>query len=345
MYKGKKVYLCAFYNLDLYPSAVRFKKQAESFNIFDEIFIYNEYNLPYDEKFESFLRNKLILSRGFGYWCWKPFIVLKTLESINDSDILFYADIGCHFNKDRINRFYEYLDMVIDNEKLCFELPYIEKAWTKSDLFNYFNVLDDKNITDTFQRPSGAFWFVKNDVNMEFIKKWLQVYYDDFSLIDDTPSKLKNSSIFVENRHDQSVFSILSKIYNFHTINSMEFDPKNSNKFPINALRDKKSISDMFLSDEFYKFVNRLLWFIPHRATRHNLRYRIKEHYFYFIISYLIGSKKEYNDKIINIPFLGSYLQNKTDKIVRKSMNDNIIKYRDEIEDIINYIHTVNISL
>ena len=88
MYKDRKIYLCSFGNLDLYPSAIRLKKQAESFNIFDEIFIYNEYNLPYDEKFERAFRSKLIPSRGFGYWCWKPFILLKTLESMNNNDIL-----------------------------------------------------------------------------------------------------------------------------------------------------------------------------------------------------------------------------------------------------------------
>ncbi|ADG72782.1 hypothetical protein [Brachyspira murdochii] len=161
MYKDRKIYLCAFANLDLYPSVLRLKKQAESFNIFDEILIYNEYNLPYDEKFETLLRNKLVPSRGFGYWCWKPFVVLKTLESMNDNDILLYADIGCHLNIEGMNRFLEYLDIVIDNGSLCFELPYLEKEWTKSDLFNYFNVINDKNITDTFQRAATSFFFIE----------------------------------------------------------------------------------------------------------------------------------------------------------------------------------------
>ena len=196
MYKDRKIYLCSFASLDLYPSALRLKKQAEGFNIFDEIFIYNEYNLPYDEKFERLLRQKLVPSRGFGYWCWKPFVVLKTLESMNNGDILFYIDIGCHLNKEAINRFYEYLDIVIDNGNLCFELLHIEKSWTKSDLFNYFNVLNDTNVISTSQRAATTFLLLKNESNLNIVNKWLQVYYDDFSLIDDTPSKIPNADVF-----------------------------------------------------------------------------------------------------------------------------------------------------
>lgn len=133
------------------------------------------------------LREKIVPSRGFGYWCWKPFIVLKTLESMNDDDILLYADVGCHLNKEAINKFYKYLDIVIENGALCFELGHVEKSWTKSDLFNYFNVLDNKNITDTFQRAATSFLLLKNNINLNIVNKWLQVFYDDFSLADDTP--------------------------------------------------------------------------------------------------------------------------------------------------------------
>ncbi|WP_288550181.1 hypothetical protein [uncultured Brachyspira sp.] len=58
MYKNKKIYLCSFNNLDLYPSALRLKKEAESFNIFDKILIYNEYNLPYDKSLKNCFEKK-----------------------------------------------------------------------------------------------------------------------------------------------------------------------------------------------------------------------------------------------------------------------------------------------
>ncbi|ANN62307.1 hypothetical protein OFR22_12970 [Brachyspira hyodysenteriae] len=341
MYKDRKVYLCAFHNLDLYLSAIRFKKQAESFNIFDEIFIYNEYNLPYNEKFEKAFRSKLVYSRGFGYWCWKPFIVLKTLESMNDNDILVYADIGCHFNKEGIDRFYEYLDLVIDNSRLCFKLGLNspEKKWTKSDLFNYLNVLNNQNITDTPQIFTTYFLFLKNSMNIEFLKKWLQVYYDDFSLADDSPSKIKNADIFIENRHDQSIFSILSKIYNFYTISENEFESKNK-IYPIIPLRDKKNIYDIIYLDEFKKMIKKLGWFISIRKLRDNFRNSMSIYYINSLNKYL--GNELYNDiSITGIKIIDNYLKLKIDNMIKLNIKD-YFNYKDikieEIKESLNYI-------
>ncbi|WP_028329815.1 hypothetical protein [Brachyspira alvinipulli] len=358
MYKDKKVYLCAFHNLDLYPSAIRFKKQAESFNIFDEIFIYHEYNLPYDKKFESLLRPKLSSSRGFGYWCWKPFVILNILESMDDDDILFYADIGCHFNKESINIFYEYLDIVIEKGALCFKTSYPEKMWTKSDLFNYFNVLDDTNIIDTHQLAATCFFLLKNTSNIELIKKWLQIYYDDFSLIDDTPSKIPNADIFIENRHDQSAFSVLAKIYSFPTYPFNQEKSKNK-KIPINALRDKKNVNDiislneltvfmdMYLykfSNQFHIFVDRLVWFIPIRNKRDDFRYNINLYAMKLIKKYFDVNEIE-NINIVNIKIIDRYLKYIINKKVQRYIKTNINEIKDyvnfsknSIEEAINYI-------
>jgi hypothetical protein len=54
--------------------------------------------------------------------------------------------------------------------------------------------------------------------------EWLDVFETRFDLIDDSPSKIKNFSEFVENRHDQSVFSILCKINGIVSLSAYEFD-------------------------------------------------------------------------------------------------------------------------
>lgn len=331
MYKGRNIYLCGFANIELAPSIIRFHNQAKESNFFDNIFIYNEYNLPKDERFESLLSHKLVPSRGFGYWCWKPFIILKTLEKIKDGDILVYADIGCHINKEGKKRFYEYLDIVIEHKALCFKSHWVEAHYTKSDLFNYFDKLNDKNITDTTQRPSGFFICEKNNINLEFVKRWLQVYYDDFSLIDDTPSKIPNLDGFVENRHDQSVFSILSKIYNFYTIAAGEFEI-NIKHFPFNASRDKKNIIDYCCC---YKYIDKIVWWIPNRKKRDYVRNIYKQ----YCCSILLDNKqikiKSHNpiDFIIKL-----YLRNKINSHIKENEEipndiiDRIAKYKKEIK-------------
>lgn len=331
MYKGRNIYLCAFANIELMPSIIRFYNQAKESNFFDNIFIYNEYNLPKDEKFEALLSHKLVPSRGFGYWCWKPFIILKTLENLKDGDILVYADVGCHINKEGEKRFYEYLDIVIEHKALCYKSHWVEAHYTKADLFNYFDKLKDKNITDTSMRPATICIFEKNDINLEFVNKWLQVFYDDFSLVDDTPSKLPNLDGFIEHRHDQSVFSIFSKIYNVSTVYAGEFEV-NSKNFPFNALRDKRKIID----NDIQKSINKIVWWMPIRKNRDEIR---KMYYDYCsnILLDLIYNKRT-NDKIYNpIDFIIKlYLRNKMNAFIKsnkeiKNFINEIAKYKSYI--------------
>jgi len=79
------------------------------------------------------------------------------------------------------------------------------------------------------------------------LSEWLEIFEKRFDLIDDTPSKIKNFSNFIENRHDQSVFSILCKINNIKSLSAYEFDWAEKNKkrswehihnFPFFAKRD-----------------------------------------------------------------------------------------------------------
>ena len=45
--------------------------------------------------------NKEILSlkKGAGYWLWKPWVILNTLENIPENAIVIYADTGFVFKK------------------------------------------------------------------------------------------------------------------------------------------------------------------------------------------------------------------------------------------------------
>lgn len=72
---GKK-YICGFADKRLQESAHRFKMQAEEMEIYDGIYIYNEEDL--DKDFREYFKDKFSF-RGFGFWVWKPQIILQTL--------------------------------------------------------------------------------------------------------------------------------------------------------------------------------------------------------------------------------------------------------------------------
>ena len=68
------------------------------------------------------------------------------------------------------------------------------------------------------------------------------MWYERFSLIDDSPSKAPNLPGFLENRHDQSIFSLMYKVKGGTPLPSGETDVSdysNMEKCPIWDLRDK----------------------------------------------------------------------------------------------------------
>jgi hypothetical protein len=208
---------------------------AQKMDVYDGIYIYDEHSL--DKAFYEHFKDKFKL-RGFGYWCYKPQIILQTFEKMNEGDILQYTDIGCHLNESGIGRLNEYFEIAGKENIVVFEMNhYTEKQWTKADILDYFGVRCVESIYQS-QIMGGVFFLKKCPKSLDFVKKWRQVFYDDFSLIDDSPSKSRNFPEFIENRHDQSVFSILAKLNNAYRLSSWEVETR-QRYFPILATRDK----------------------------------------------------------------------------------------------------------
>ena len=214
----------------------RIRRQALKFGFISEhIRIFTENEL--DSTFRCKMRDQLVLgSRGFGYWCWKPQIVLQTLSEMNDGDILLYTDVGCYLNHKGRQRFMDYVDLA-DSQGICgFQSRrenkdyagtplhlLIEKFWSKGDSFDYFNVRNDTFITETAQHGAGIFLVKKTSSSVDFFSRFKQVFLDRFDLVMDTPSVSPNFPGFVRNSHDQSIFSILYKMARYKSFTCAEY--------------------------------------------------------------------------------------------------------------------------
>ena len=71
-------------NKDNYKTAKeRFSKELKNTNFFNDVFVLDDTYLKNQPEFWSkhsiFIENN---TRGYGYWIWKPFIILKTLENM-----------------------------------------------------------------------------------------------------------------------------------------------------------------------------------------------------------------------------------------------------------------------
>ena len=105
----KKIFL-SFASSNLHRSLSRIKKEAIDMGVYDRIQILTEIDLDYDFK-TRFKQYLTFGSRGYGYWCWKPQIILQTLANMDDGDILQYTDAGCRLNIKGRNRLNDYFEM------------------------------------------------------------------------------------------------------------------------------------------------------------------------------------------------------------------------------------------
>ncbi len=199
---------------NFYKAVERLTTQAKSLNIFDKIIGYTDKDLKEDTEFwkqhSNFILNK---KRGYGYWIWKSYLIKITLEIMNDNDILIYLDSGCEIDIKKKEKFIECIDYIKKNNIVCTDSGLFEKKYTKMDLLNYLNC-NSAIYYNTIQLQAGAIGLKKCDIIKKFVDEWYDTCYN-YSLIDDSPSKEKNLSEFIENRHDQSVFSLLFKKYKF----------------------------------------------------------------------------------------------------------------------------------
>ena len=204
-----------FGNQKYYNSLNRIKNEALSFNIFDKILIYNDLNLKNDfsdfwQSHENFITNN---PRGYGYWIWKSYLVLKTLETMNENDILVYADAGCSLNNHGINRLNEYFEIVKNSNYgiLSFELGFLEKIYTKMDAFHELK-MDKNQYLNSKQIMATIFILKKCNHTIKLINEWYK-FVCIYHLVDDSESNSKNDENFIEHRHDQSIFSLIRKKY------------------------------------------------------------------------------------------------------------------------------------
>jgi hypothetical protein len=198
-----------------YHNAVeRICREANEIGAFDHIIGYTEKDLMNDASFWNKHKDFILGNeRGYGYWLWKSYLTKKTLEKMRDDDILVYADAGCKINPNGTKRLHEYFDIVNRSEwaNLSFKMEHLEKTWTKMDIIQYYDA-NQRNIVETGQLICSVFVLRKCRNTLDLIDRWYEGCCQ-YHLINDSPSSIPNDASFSENRHDQSLFSVLRKKY------------------------------------------------------------------------------------------------------------------------------------
>ena len=165
---------------------------------------------PHDIPSEFFKANENILGqpRGAGYWLWKPYVVMRALIEVPMGDTLCYCDSLYVFTGS--------IRTVTDDIFITCHKPNestdgtIEHRLSKRDAIVLLDA-DKPEITETTQAWGGFMVIRKTPETMMFISKWF-TYCQDARIITDAPSVFgPEHPEFVDNRHDQTVLSLLAK--------------------------------------------------------------------------------------------------------------------------------------
>jgi len=181
-----------------------------------------------DEQFRVENRQLLAQKRGGGYWIWKPYIITAMLAA-TDAEYLVYCDCGSTFLKPLT----EIIQVMCETSAaiLAFDMTSLgrrESDWTKGEVLRALKA-EDAYYTDTGQISAAASVWRVCDESRDFARLWLDLACHP-PFINDAPSAdgKRDWLGFMEHRHDQSLFSLLTK-------KTLQF---NSRTAPLTVTRD-----------------------------------------------------------------------------------------------------------
>ena len=190
-----------------------FQNMAQESCLFDSVSVYDLDMLP-DSFKASHAEYMMKAPKGFGYWIWKPIVILEQLKYAEEDDCIVYMDAGFSINVGGKERFREYLEMTRDStyKMLSFSNIFTEAHWTKQDCAAEIGVSSKSNHMKTSQLGGGLLFLQKTSSNISLMEEWARISIkENYHFSDDSPSNLPNHPRFREHRHDQSIASLLRK--------------------------------------------------------------------------------------------------------------------------------------
>lgn len=214
----------------------------------DNFIMYNRKDLG--EDFTKRNAHTLSLRFGAGNWIWKPYIILKTLESVPENDVILYFDAGIKIIKDLT----PLINLTKDHDIILFERPVKNRRYTKRDAMVLMNMDDEKYLEKNILAGGLAF-FKNTKKSREFVRTWLK-YCEDPRIVTDIPSVNKEFADFQVNFHDQTVLTLLHLrnpseqfIYQYNDINGVYIDHHRR------RIQDRLAASHSWYTDAISKMV------------------------------------------------------------------------------------------
>jgi hypothetical protein len=196
----------------------KLRTQAENTGWFDRVIVESPETIQnFVTLHKNFIENN---KRGYGYWIWKPYIILRQLNEMNDGDFLFYTDSGSTIIPHMKHKLDAYILHLTESDKpiltfanngypeIWFQKMRVLKRFFPEGKFLYEN----SEFLNSHQVESGIFICRKTPFVMEFVQLWLSlVLENDYNLVNDEDDNTQFPD-FIDHRHDQSILSVLCKL-------------------------------------------------------------------------------------------------------------------------------------
>lgn len=212
---SQQVHFITYANYKYEKSMQKLINEAEEFKEFASVTGFRPLNLS-----SSFVRRFLPilkLPRGAGYWIWKFDIIRQKLDKMADNDILVYLDAGCSINVNGKKRYNEYIDMLNNSEygflSFSFHGVHKECSYTTKEILQYFNETPESNLGQDYQLMGGVLLMKKCPHTYKILDKCMELLNYDPKLITDYYNKNNQCKDFRDNRHDQSILSVVRNKY------------------------------------------------------------------------------------------------------------------------------------
>lgn len=205
-------YAITFADEKMAKTRERYAKELASKEIFQEVIQYS----PTDFDSEFLARHAQWISenpKGYGFFIWKPYFILKALSKMDSDDILVYGDAGNELPGTKE----ECISLFNQVNEPSHKLPLLAMKvgwnirWIKSDL--YFRMGFKLLLPFKIMVEANRIVIRKNSETMKFVEEWLHFCTIDYRNIDESKSHIPQLPFFVQHRYDQSVFSILFHKY------------------------------------------------------------------------------------------------------------------------------------
>lgn len=196
-----------------------------------------------DAGFSELTPELSLTERGSGYWAWKPFVILKALENLQNGQVVLYCDAGRKYPyillDTPLNQFILWMESQNQDimPGICIPWGGSMEVWTKQDAFVKTGI-DGEDVRNAAPiQASFSLWKNSPDTRA-FVQEWLgwcvqrQLVSDDPSVNVETESPK-----FKAHRHDQSLLNLCCHKHGIKGLDVGSDEPRYNERDPSQVLR------------------------------------------------------------------------------------------------------------